>query len=146
MPDELRKYYSPIAPEPSPEQFADEEAEQEQLEERPESEKRIRWLQEPTFPGAEKHSDGISDLFEGPDLEAEAEDMEDLVGVDWEKDIVDANENGDLEDLVDVDINRDIMGFEGTDRPTPKPRHRIAPNGRRSNRYIPPTGMQGIGG
>lgn len=125
-------------PIPAPQDFEDGQQPVEQPQERPESEKRIRWLQEPN----DKFSDGISDLFEAPDQEEIEDDMDDLTSVDEEVDIID----GPIDDLTDVDLEKDIMGFEGTDRPAPKPRYRIPPNGRKFNRYTPPTSIRGMGG
>jgi len=140
MPNEdLRKFYPegyrplplPAVPAPEPEILEDEGREQPQ-----EGEGKTVWVGAPDAP--RQASDGISDLFE-VDTDAEEADVDDLVDVDYEKDILDANENGDLEDLVDVS-QEDIIGRA----PQPKLRYRVVPRARRPIRYIPPTSMRGV--
>lgn len=84
------------------------------------------WIGSPDRPEAKETSDGISDLFD-VDNDQITDDVDELVDVDYEKDILDANDGGDLEDLVNVS-NEDIMGVS----PRPKPRYRLAT--RRSTR------------
>lgn len=130
-----RKGYSLPESEQEQESATEQEA-PEQPQERPESEKRIRWLQEPN----DKFSDGISDLFEAPDQEEIEDDMDDLTSVDEETDIID----GPLDDLTDVDLEKDIMGFEGTE--PRQPRYRSAPRKAIRPRYEPPTSLGGMRG
>ena len=115
---------------------------EEQPEERPESEKRVRWLQESSYPDAQKHSDGISDLFTvtDEDVGASDEDLSDLTDVDMENDILDADEDGTLNDLVDV-TDEDIMGDERGQRPSAPPSRQRRPRYRISPRYQLPTSM-----
>ena len=120
----------PITPIPLPdpielEEIADEVDEQE----RPDRDGRVSWVGSDAAP--QKADDGISDLFEF-DVEAEMEDVDDLVDVDFEKDILDADENGGLEDLVNVS-QEDIVG-----RVPPK-RRRVARRPVRNRRQLPPT-------
>jgi hypothetical protein len=57
--------------------------------------------------------DGISDLFSVTDDDIGAgEDLDDLTDVDFERDILDADDDGSIESLVSVDTQRDIMGVE----------------------------------
>ena len=98
------------------------------------------WIGSPDHPDAQKHDDGISDLFEINEGDFDETDgVDDLVDVDFERDILDANENGDLEDLVNV-TNEDIMGS------APRPRQpRYRPVVRRpTRRFEPPTSMRGL--
>ena len=126
----------------TPEPETEDELEEEQPGERPENEKRIRWLQESSYPDAQKHSDGISDLFTvtDEDVGASDEDLSDLTDVDIEKDVLDADEDGSLNDLVDV-TEDDIMGDEIGQRPSRpssqqrRTRYKISP------RYQPPTSL-----
>lgn len=76
--------------------------EQIQAQEQPQ---RWTWLGSPKYPGADKYSDGISDLFEF----GNETDTDDLISVDIDRDIVDAGNDGTLNDLVDV-TEQDIMG------------------------------------
>jgi len=153
-------------PEPMPEMeqdFSDEE----QAMERPESEKRIRWLQEPN----DKFSDGISDLFGAPEREPEGgekwtwigdkrhpdgkessdgisdlfevneddllDDPDDVTDLDYEVDVLDAGEDGTLDDLVNVS-QEDVMGSP------PQPSKRRYKRTRRLYRPSPPTGLGGM--
>ena len=137
MPNEdLRRFYPPagLTPIPVPEPIEQEEF-ADNVEEQPaESKSGTVWVGSDAAP--QKKDDGISDLFD-LDVEAEMEDVDDLVDVDFDKDILDANENGDLEDLVNVS-QEDIMGR------TPPKRRKPARSSRRPTRS--PTSMGGIGG
>ena len=109
------------------------------------------WIGSPSRPEVQEHSDGISDLFTVDDEDIGAgSDVDDLIEVDIERDIIDANEEtGDLSDLVDV-TDEDIMGNELGQSPLDykppaqsqrkQPRYRLTPR-----RTAPPTSMQGIG-
>ncbi|MDD4985204.1 MAG: hypothetical protein PHQ43_05360 [Dehalococcoidales bacterium] len=111
------------------------------------------WVGSPDHPKAQEHSDGISDLFTVDDEDIGAgSDVDDLIEVDIERDIIDANEEtGDLSDLVDV-TEEDIMGNELGQSPldykppaqqriqSNQPRYRLTPR-----RTAPPTSMRGIG-
>jgi len=101
-----------------------------------------QWIGDPGRPEAKKFDDGISDLVEGPDLEQEEEDMDDLMGVDFEVDILDVGDDGTLEDLVNV-TNEDIIGM------APRPQYRRpAPRRRTTRRNGPPpdTSLGGMRG
>lgn len=139
MPDGTVQQIPDTAPEQ--EQFTDEV---EQPQERPESEQRTRWIGESTFPGAEKHSDGISDLFtvSDEDVGASDADLSDLTGVDLERDVIDADDDGTLDDLTRV-TEEDIMGFEGTGQRPSAPASKQGRQ-RRIVRYQPPTSMRGM--
>ena len=117
--------------------------EQEQPEpELPESEKKLRFIGEGSYPGADKYSDGISDLFtvDEEDLDA-GEGVDDLVEVDMERDILDSDEGGTLEDLVDV-TEEDIMGSEEYGQRPSKPASQQRASRRKSiPRYQPPMSM-----
>ena len=100
------------------------------------------WIGAPDAP--RQASDGISDLFD-PGTE---DDTSDLVSVNFEEDIIDANpETGDLSDLVDVSED-DVLGDEETGqmplnyRPAPQQVRRVQ---RRTSpsRYTPPTSVRG---
>ena len=65
-----------------------------------------QWIGSPDRPEAQKSVDGISDLFE---FKNEA-DTDDLVSVDVDRDIVDADADGSLDSLVTV-TEEDIMGY-----------------------------------
>lgn len=139
MPDELRRYQPPTIPEPvgEPEMEMEEEQPEEQ------SGSKWEWIGSDKRPEAQEHSDGISDLMEVNEGDFDETDgVDDLVEVDFDRDILDANENGDIEDLVNVDME-DIMG-SAPRRTRPAPRR--APSGRRTIRYIPPTSMGGTRG
>ena len=105
------------------------------------------WIGSPSRPEAKEHSDGISDLFTVTDEDVDAgEGVEDLVTVDMEKDILDADDDGSLNDLVDV-TEEDIMGSEDYGQRPSKPasrqartRYRITP------RYQPPPTSMGRSG
>jgi len=104
------------------------------------------WVGAPDAP--RQASDGISDLFEVPT----EDDTSDLVSVDIERDIIDANEEtGDLSDLVEVS-EEDILGDEETGQVPLEwkpdvPRRRVLPRYRRvPARYVPPTRAGGVGG
>src|SRR3972149_6068078 len=103
----------PITPIPVPAPIEREELIDE-VEEQPEGESRPVWVGSDA--ASEKADDGISDLFEF-DSEAEMEDVDDLVDVDFDEDILDAGEDGTLSDLVDVS-REDIIGR------APEPRRR----------------------
>lgn len=95
------------------------------------------WVGAPDAPG--QAEDGISDLF-NVDVDEELEDVDELVDVDFDRDILDAGEDGTLEDLVNVD-REDIIGTPPAPRRKlvkPKPRYRIV------RRYPPTTGMGGL--
>jgi len=107
---------------------------------------RAVWVGAPDTP--RQASDGISDLFE---VETE-DDTSDLISVDIDKDIIDANEEtGDLSDLVEVS-EEDILGDEETGQVPLEykpdvPKRRLLPRYRRiPTRYVPPTSARGIGG
>jgi len=157
MPNEdLRKFYPegyrplplPAVPAPEPEMLEDEGEEQPQ-----EGGSKWEWIGSPSRPEAKKYKDGISDLFEVDT----ADDTADLVSVDLEEDIIDADEDGSLDSLTEVS-EEDIMGDEETGQvpldykpdldafngQNQKPKYRIAPRARRPARYIPPTGMRGM--
>lgn len=123
----------PIMPEPT-EQPIDEMKQEQETEEG-----KVVWVGSEATPN--KADDGISDLFAAPDLEEEDEDVGDLVDVDFERDVLDADEDGTLEDLVNVD-REDIVGLPPPQRNL---RYRVTPSGRRIMRREPPSGMQGIG-
>ena len=100
------------------------------------------WVGSPSRPEAQEESDGISDLFRvsSEDVGASDEDLDDLTGVDIEKDILDADEDGSLDDLVVV-TDEDIMGNELGQRPA-KPQSRQRGTRRRLPLgYQPPTSM-----
>jgi len=112
----------------------------------PSSEGKTVWVGAPDAPG--QANDGISDLFEVPT----EDDTSDLVSVDIERDIIDANEDtGDLSDLVEVS-KEDILGDEETGQVPLEwkpdvPRRRVSPRYRRvPTRYVPPTSAGGVGG
>ena len=145
MLDELSRYRSPD-PVPEQEEII-EEVEQEQPQEG-ENKPGFMWVGDPNRPEAQKSSDGISDLFD-PGTE---DDTSDLISVDMEGDIIDANpETGDLSDLVDVS-EADILGDDETgqvplDYHPDQPRRRTLPRYRRiPQRYVPPTSARGLGG
>ena len=119
----------PELAQPAPEQFELEQPE-------PVQSSKWDWIGSPSRPEAKEHSDGLSDLFDAPDQEEIDEDMDDLTGVDFEKDILDANEEGNLEDLTNVS-NEDIIGV------APRPQQRkVAPKRITSRHgYAPPTSM-----
>ena len=107
----------PQAVEPPPrgliveqDEIEDDEVEEVEEQERPEREPKgsgkTVWVGSKAAP--DKASDGISDLFEF-DSDAESADVDDLVEVDFEKDILDAGPDGTLDDLTDVS-QEDIMG------------------------------------
>jgi len=127
--------FVPIQPIPVPAPIEREEIIDE-AEEQPEGNGRVSWVGSDAAP--EKANDGISDLFEF-DSEAEMEDVDDLVDVDFEKDILDINENGDLEDLVSVD-REDITGRS----PEPKRRRSTRRPARYTQRFQPPNSMGGL--
>ena len=141
MPNNLEGYNPPIVPssEPLPGEF-------DKVEEQPqESRPGWEWIGSPSRPEAQKSEDGISDLFD-PGTE---DDTSDLISVDMEGDIIDANpETGDLSDLVDVS-EADILGDDETgqvplDYHPDLPRRRVLPRYRRSaQRYTPPTTSMG---
>ena len=100
------------------------------------------WVGSDKRPEAAEHSDGISDLLEVNEGDFdETEGVDDLVDVDFERDILDANENGDIEDLVNVSME-DVMG--SAPRPRQPQYRRVAP--RRTRRYgeQPPPSMRGL--
>jgi len=109
--------------------------------EEPEQGSKWNWIGSPDRPEAQEHSDGISDLLEVNEGDFdETEGVDDLVDVDFERDILDANENGDIEDLVNVSME-DIMGS------APRPRQRRIVQRRTIRpRYQPPTSMGRSGG
>jgi len=112
MPNEdMQKFYPPTALTPvQPEQDDDEDVEEveeaEEVEEQPDRDKKSVWIGSDAAGG--KAKDGISDLFTY-DSDAESADVDDLVEVDFDKDILDAGPDGTIEDLVRVDQS-DIMG------------------------------------
>ena len=103
------------------------------------------WIGSPSRPEAQEHSDGISDLFTVDDDDLDAgEGVDDLVTVDIERDIMDADaETGDLSDLVDV-TEEDIMGSSDYGQPSSRQQRRVA--GRRISRQLPPTSLGGMRG
>ena len=147
----------PPAMEQPPEQFADEEAREQQQPQ--ESKPGWDWVGSPSRPEAKKFDDGISDLFEV----GNEDDTSDLVSVDIDKDIIDVSERGDLSDLTEVSTE-DIMGDEETGQIpleyTPddeemiqqfngqrqQPRYRVAPRVSTRPRYTPPTSAGGMRG
>jgi len=149
MPNEdMRRYQLPIIPEPQtePEMLEDEGEEQPEQEQPRESEGKTVWVGAPDAPG--QTDDGISDLF---NVDSE-NDTADLVSVDIDRDIIDANEEtGDLSDLVEVS-EEDILGDEETgqvplDWKPDAPRGRVLPKYRRTSlRYTPPTSLGGVSG
>ena len=100
-----------------------------------------QWVGDDRRPEAQESSDGISDLFT-VDPEQITDDVEELCDVDFDRDIMDSNENGDLEDLVNV-TNEDIIGM------APRPQYRRPAPRRRTNRRNgppPPTSLGGMRG
>ena len=102
------------------------------------------WIGSPDRPEAQETDDGISDLFEVP---SDLTDTQDLISVDVEGDIVEANPvTGDLSDLVDVS-EEDILGDEETgqiplDYKPDVSRRKLLPRNRRHQpRYVPPTSL-----
>jgi len=142
MPEDLRRFQVPITPiplpQPVPQDLADE---QPPVEERKPG---WQWVGSDQRPEAGEYSDGISDLFTVDDEDLDAgEGVDDLVEVDMERDIIDADEDGSLDDLVDVTWD-DVMGNEYGQRPSkqtrPQPR-------RRTRRYNErPTSLGGMRG
>ena len=145
-------------PEQPPQDFADEQQGQQEQEQPEEKREGWGWVGAPDHPEAQKHDDGISDLFDV----GQEDDTSDLVSVDIEKDIIDANERGGLDDLTEVSTE-DIMGDEETGQipleyspddderirqfngQQQKPRYRIAPRGStRPDRTPPETSMRGM--
>lgn len=117
----------------------------------PQSGSKWNWIGNPDRPEAQKVSDGISDLFEVP---SDLTDTNDLVSVDIDRDIIDANEEtGDLSDLVDVS-EEDILGDEETGQvpldyhPDYPPDMQQRPVARRpvryTRRYPPDSSMRGM--
>lgn len=87
-----------------------------------------------------KHSDGISDLFEVDN----DPDTDDVVSVDMEKDILDADEDGGFDDLLTV-TEEDVMGDDIGQTPLKRKPRRIVRRVRRTDRpYYPPTTLGGI--
>jgi len=121
--------YEPVAQTPS----VVEDDEDEEVGNEPDSNTPV-WVGSDRAP--EQASDGISDLFEF-DSDAELEDVDDLVEVDFDTDILDAGEDGTLNDLVDV-RKEDIMG-------SPPTRRRVTRSSRRTVQRYPdtPTSMRG---
>lgn len=102
------------------------------------------WIGSPSRPEAKEHSDGISDLFTVTDEDVGAgADVDDLVTVDMEKDILDADEDGSLDDLVDV-TEEDIMGSDDYGQPPSRNRKRLPRRG--TIRRLPPTSLGGMRG
>jgi len=124
-------------PQPEPEQFASEEQPEQ------ESKPGWEWIGSPSRPEVAERSDGISDLFTVDDDDLDAgEGVDDLVEVDMERDILDADEGtGDLSDLVDV-TDEDIMGNEEYgQRPSKPASQQRRSRNRIPSRYQPPTSM-----
>ena len=112
--EDIRRFYPPANPTPAPvppeqdndAEDAEEVEEVEEVEEQPDRDKKSVWIGSDAAGG--KAKDGISDLFTY-DSDAESADVDDLVEVDFDKDILDAGPDGTIEDLVRVDQS-DIMG------------------------------------
>lgn len=136
LPDGTLQMIPDTTPVPEPQDFADEPV-MEQPE--PEREKGWEWIGSDKRPEAAEHSDGISDLLEVNEGDFdETEGVDDLVDVDFERDILDANENGDIEDLVSVSME-DVMGS------APRPRQPwYRPVRRSTRRFTPPTSLGGM--
>ena len=113
--EELRRFYPPARLTPAPVQPAQdeyedveevEEVEEQPEEQRPEGSGKTVWVGSDAAGG--KAKDGISDLFTY-DSDAESADVDDLVEVDFDKDILDVGEDGTLDDLTRV-TSEDVMG------------------------------------
>ena len=131
---------------PAPPQEQDFASEEQPEQPEQESKPGWEWIGSPSRPEAEERSDGISDLFTVDDDDIDAgEGVDDLVEVDMERDILDADEGtGDLSDLVDV-TDEDMFGSDEYGQRPSKPasqqrRRRITP------RYQPPTSTGGMRG
>ena len=103
-----------------------------------------QWIGDTERPEAAETEDGISDLFEVND----ENDTDDLLRVDVEKDVLDANpETGGLDDLTEVS-ETDIMGDEDNQVPLyykpDKPRQRFRRIQRIARRETPDTSMGGM--
>jgi len=122
--------YEPVTPIP---QAVDGDNEEESIVTEPDSGGTV-WIG--SNQASEQSDDGISDLFEF-DADAEMDDVDDLVDVDFDTDILDAGEDGTLNDLVDVK-REDIMG-------SPPGRKRVTRLPRRTAQRYPstPTSMRG---
>lgn len=94
-------------------------------------------VEELAAPAKPVTDDGISDLFRVTDEDLDAgEGLDDLTDVDFEEDILDADDDGSLESLVSVDPARDIIGVE--------PKRKKKPKYRAIQRLPPPSGMGGL--
>ena len=138
--EDIQRFYPPARLEPvaEPDEESIEEGEElveQEEQEQPEGDKKTVWVGSPDAP--RKADDGISDLFEGPNLEEEDEDMADLTEVDFEKDILDAGDDGTLDDLTSVS-QEDIIGR------SPKRKVVRRPVRRTARRYNPPAQMGGL--
>ena len=102
---------SPIAPVSLPEPVVESVESSEPAESSPRKSS-WQWIGDSNRPEARKSSDGISDLFEVDN----SSDTEDVVSVDVERDIVDADEDGSLDSLVTV-TEEDIMGYGPYNQP-----------------------------
>jgi hypothetical protein len=89
-----------------------------------------QWIGSPDRPEAQKSVDGISDLFE---FKNEA-DTDDVVSVDVDRDIVDADADGSLDSLVTV-TEEDIMGYGPYSQPR---KHKVQRGRRQSARNTDP--------
>lgn len=102
------------------------------------------WVGSPSRPEAKEQSDGISDLFTVDDEDIDAgEGVEELVSVDIERDILDADEDGGLDDLVDV-TEEDIMGSVDYGQPPSRNSRRLSKRKRAQTQ--PPTSSGGMRG
>lgn len=82
-------------------------------------------------PERETNEEALADMFEVPQPDDNDMRVDHLVELDEEE---------NLDDLVDVDFDKDIIGDEEPEQPAqPKPRFRISPRGRRViQRFQPP--------